>query len=94
MADDQADIAARVIRTIAKTQGIDPTSFSADSSFEEMNVDSLDGINIVFAVETEFDINVPDEAVKALRGVRDVIDGVEKLVAEKPAVQPAPVTGQ
>jgi acyl carrier protein len=85
------DVAARVLRIIAETQRIPEDSFTADSTFEEMNVDSLDGINIVFAVEGEFEINVPDEAVKDLRGVRDVINGVEELLAQKVA---APVAQQ
>ena len=80
MADN---IAQRVMQVIAKTQHIDVATFTADSTFEEMKIDSLDGINIVFAIESEFAIDVPDEAMKALRSVRDVINGVEKLLAEK-----------
>ena len=79
------DVAARVLRVIAETQRIPPDSFTVDSTFEEMKVDSLDGINIVFAVETEFGISVPDDDVKDLRGVRDVIQGVEQLLAQKQA---------
>lgn len=94
MADDQEDITARVMRVIAETQRIDLASFTADSTFEEMKIDSLDGINIVFAVESEFDVTVPDEAMTDLRSVRDVIDGVEKLRAGEPWTQPAPVTQQ
>ena len=90
MPESSEDIATRVIRVIAKTQHIEPTAFTADSTFEEMKIDSLDGINIVFAVETEFGVDVPDEAMKALRSVRDVIDGVEKLLAEGPKISEAP----
>lgn len=77
------EIADRVIQVIAKTQHLQPESFTVDSTFEEMKIDSLDGINIVFAVENEFGINVPDEAMKQLRSVRDVINGVEALLAAK-----------
>lgn len=79
-----------MIRVIAETQKIDPASFTADSTFEQLNIDSLDGINIVFATESEFGIAVPDEAVKALRSVRDVITGVEKLVGEPAEAVEAP----
>ena len=80
---DSAEIATRVMQTIAKTQHVDVASFTADSTFEELKIDSLDGINIVFAVENEFGIEVPDDAMKALRSVRDVINGVERLMASK-----------
>ena len=41
----------------------------------------LDGINILFAVESEFNINIPDDAARNLRSVRDVIDGIAKLLS-------------
>jgi len=40
----------------------------------------MDGVNIVFALENEFNINVPDEEVKNIRSVRDMVEGVRKLV--------------
>ena len=40
----------------------------------------VDGINILFALENEFNIYIPDEDVKTIRSVRDVVEGVRKLV--------------
>lgn len=76
------DVMARVIRVIAETQRVPADGISPDSTFEELKIDSLDGINIVFAIENEFNINVPDDAAKSLRSVRDVANGVEKLIGE------------
>jgi acyl carrier protein len=78
MADD---VMSRVIRVIAETQRVPLDTIKPESTFEELKIDSLDGINIVFAIENEFNINVPDDAAKSLRSVRDVAEGVEKLVA-------------
>jgi acyl carrier protein len=75
------DVLGRVMRIIAETQRIAPEKVTADSTFEELQIDSLDGINILFAIENEFNINVPDEAAKSLRTVRDMAAGVEKLIA-------------
>lgn len=74
------DVLQRVIRVIAETQRIPADKISPDSTFEELQIDSLDGINILFAIENEFNINVPDDAAKSLRGVRDMAEGVEKLI--------------
>jgi len=76
--DDQ--LTQRVLRIIAETQRKDPSQVSAESSFEELGIDSMDGVNIVFALENEFNINVPDEEVKNIHSVRDMIDGVRRLV--------------
>jgi len=78
--DDQ--LTQRVLRIIAETQRKEPSQVTADSSFEELGIDSMDGVNIVFALENEFNINVPDEEVKNIRSVRDMIDGVRKLVEQ------------
>ena len=66
-------------------------SLSWDSTFAELNIDSLDGINILFAVESEFNINIPDEAAQSIRSVRDVVDGIAKLLAEGPGGNKEPV---
>ena len=75
------DVMSRVIRVIAETQRIPLETVTPESTFEELKIDSLDGINIVFAIENEFNISVPDEAAKSLRSVRDVAEGVERLIA-------------
>jgi acyl carrier protein len=75
------DVMSRVIRVIAETQRIPVDSVKPESTFEDLKIDSLDGINIVFAIENEFNINVPDDAAKSLRSVNDVAAGVEKLLA-------------
>jgi acyl carrier protein len=75
------DVMSRVIRVIAETQRIPVDSVKPESTFEDLKIDSLDGINIVFAIENEFNINVPDDAAKSLRSVNDVALGVEKLLA-------------
>ena len=75
------DVLRRVIRVIAETQHIAEDGISADSTFEQLGIDSLDGINILFGIENEFGINVPDDAAKSIRSVRDMAEGVEKLLA-------------
>ena len=78
-----SDIEERVIRVIAETQQIDAKNITRCSTFAELDIDSFDGINVLFAIESEFDISVSDDDAKQLRGIADVIDGVEKLLAAK-----------
>jgi acyl carrier protein len=74
------DVADRVIKVIAETQRIPIESIHVNSSFEELKIDSLDGINILFGIENEFNISVPDDTATSLRSVNDVVEGVKKLV--------------
>jgi acyl carrier protein len=84
------DLTQRVLRIIAETQRKDPAQVTIDSSFEELGIDSMDGVNIIFALENEFDINVPDEEVKNIRSIRDMVEGVRKLVEQKTTGDAAP----
>ena len=79
----EADLADKVIQVIAQTQRISAESISVDSTFEQLKIDSLDGINIVFALENEFGISIPDDGVQNLHSVRETIDGVAGLIKQK-----------
>ena len=65
------EVSTRVLRIIADNQRKDVSLVTIDSSFEELGIDSMDAVNIVFALENEFNINVPDEEMKNIRSVRD-----------------------
>jgi acyl carrier protein len=80
-----AELAARAIQVIAKTQHLPPESITLDQTFAELKFDSLDGMNIMFAIENEFDISIPDEQAVQIKTVREMVEGIEKLVAAKEA---------
>jgi len=80
---ESGDLSAHVIRVIAQTQRIPVNTISVDSTFDELKIDSLDGINIVFALENEFSIEIPDEGVQNMHSIRETVDGVAKLIAAK-----------
>jgi acyl carrier protein len=79
------DIATRCIDIIAKSKSIPADSISLASTFDELNIDSLDKINISFEVEEAFNIEIPDEALSTLRTVGDMVQGVTKLTATTPS---------
>ena len=81
----EPELASRVAAVIAKTQKIPLESVTLDKTFEELKIDSLDGINLLFAVESEFDIDIPDDAARQIRSVREMVEGIEKLIAAKAA---------
>lgn len=79
------ELTSRVIAVLAQTQRLDPARVTPESTFEDLGIDSLDGINIAFALENEFGIDIPDDALPSLRSVRDVCAGVQKLLAAQEA---------
>jgi acyl carrier protein len=78
-------VTERVLKVIATSKKIPLETVTIDSGFEQLGIDSMDTVEILFALENEFDISIPDEEVRAIRSVRQICEGVEKLVAAKSA---------
>ncbi len=85
----QETTSQRVIRVIAENQRIPVETIQAGSTFQELNIDSLDGLHILFALEEEFDIDIPDDAGKEFTSIQQAITGVETLLARKQAAASA-----
>lgn len=83
------ELTQRVLKVIATSKRIPLEQVTIDSEFQQLNIDSMDAVEILFALENEFDINIPDEDVREVRNVRQMVEGVAKLVAAKAAAGPA-----
>lgn len=73
----------RVLKVIANTQRIPLERVKPDSTFEELGIDSMDSINILFDLESEFDIEINDEDAKKIRTIHEMVEGVTYLVEAK-----------
>ncbi len=72
----------RVIAVIARTRQIPPEQISLESSFAELGIDSLQGLNLLFELENEFNVNIPNPYALNVRGVRDLVESLGKILAE------------
>jgi acyl carrier protein len=79
------DLTQRVIGVIAKTQHLPPENIAPESTFQDLGIDSLDGINILFGLENEFDISIPDDAAQEIKGVPQAVAGIRTLLERKAA---------
>lgn len=71
---------------ISKEAGIDRSKISADSTLKDLEIQSLDAVQIIFEIEDHYKITLPDRDPNFdTESVKGLIDAVEKLVAEKPA---------
>lgn len=84
------EITERVIRVIAKSQHIEPATIQPESTFRELGIDSLDGLQLLFGLEEEFDIDIPDDAGKQFNSVGNVAEGIRLFLERKGAADPGP----
>ena len=77
------ELIQRVLKVIATSKRIPLETVTIASEFQQIGIDSMDAVEILFALENEFDISIPDDDVRSVRNVRQMCEGVEKLVAAK-----------
>ncbi len=92
---DPAAIESDVLDIIAKQAKVERALMTRKTSLAELNIQSLDLVEIIFALEDKFDIEVPynandpGSAGVSFQNVGDVIDGIAKLIAQRDARKPA-----
>ena len=74
------DVAQKVIEIIAREQHLEVAKINLDSTFAELGIDSLDGVNILFALEEEFKLDIPDSVAQNMKGVRQVVDSLTRVL--------------
>jgi acyl carrier protein len=77
------NVGEKVVEIIAREQHLDPSAVSIDATFEELGIDSLDGVNILFALEEEFKIDIPDTVAQNMKSVRQVVDSLTRVLEGK-----------
>ncbi len=77
------NVADKVIEIIAREQHLEPDKVTIDSTFAELGIDSLDGVNILFALEEEFKIDIPDAVAQNMKSVRQVVDSLTRVLEGK-----------
>lgn len=69
-----ADITERVRKVVIEHLDQDPAKVTPEASFyDDLGADSLDDLELVMALEEEFDVEIPDDEAEAVKTVGDVI---------------------
>ncbi len=82
-----SDLTARVIAEIASVKRISPEKITVESTFDELAIDSLDATNLLFLLEEEFGVSIPDAEARQMRDVHGAVEQVERLLAAKTQAQ-------
>ena len=68
----------KIMKIIEEQLGVEADRIKAESSFiDDLGADSLDIVELVMAMEEEFEIEIPDEDAEKLRTVQDVMTYLE-----------------
>ncbi|MEC8881805.1 MAG: acyl carrier protein [Pseudomonadota bacterium] len=71
----------KVLSIIADQLDLDQSEIKTDSSFvDDLGADSLDTVELVLALEEEFEVNIPDEEAEKITTVAQAIEKIEAHV--------------
>ena len=78
------DVEQTVMDIIAKEGSVPRDKIALDATLQDLDVHSLDSVQIIFALEDKFGITVPDDQAQHATGtVRQLIEGVRQLILAK-----------
>jgi len=70
-----ANIDERVKSIIVEQLGVDPAEVKPEAQFvNDLGADSLDTVELIMALEEEFDMEIPDEKAEKIKTVREALD--------------------
>lgn len=74
-----SNIEERVKKIVVEQLGVKDEEASNDASFvDDLGADSLDTVELVMALEEEFDMEIPDEEAEKIRTIQQAIDYITK----------------
>lgn len=72
------EIKSRVAKIVSEQLGVEEGKITDESKFmEDLGADSLDTVELVMALEDEFDCEIPDEEAEKLKSVGEVLGYIE-----------------
>jgi acyl carrier protein len=75
-----SDIEAQVKDIVVEQLGVSSDEVTADASFiDDLGADSLDTVELVMALEEEFECEIPDEKAEAITTVQKAIDYINSV---------------
>ena len=73
------EIQEKIVKIISEQLGKDESEISMSSNFiEDLDADSLDTVELVMALEEEFEIDIPDEAAEKITTVQSAVNFISE----------------
>ena len=77
---ERAEIERKLIEIVRSEKQIPDDKLTPGTALADAGVDSLDALTILFAIEEQFGISIPDDKARAIKTFGDMIDAVESLL--------------
>ena len=69
----------KIIEIISNTISIDKSKITPETKLTDLQIDSLDMVELALAFEAELETNIPDESISNFKTVQNIIDFINKI---------------
>ncbi|MEA2165728.1 MAG: acyl carrier protein [Thermoanaerobaculia bacterium] len=76
----RTEIEEKLADIVRKEKNVADDKLTLETPLADAGIDSLDALSILFAIEEEFHISIPDERARAIRTFGDMVEAIEALV--------------
>ena len=74
---DRSEIFDKIAEGAADVLGVDVAEISEETTFDDLDANSLERLQLVTAIEDEFNLEIDDETLLSLNSVADAVDAIE-----------------
>ena len=74
---DRSEIFDKIAEVAADVLSVDVAEISDETTFDDLDANSLERLQLVPAIEDEFDLEIDDETLLSLNSVADAVDAIE-----------------
>ena len=74
------EIYQKVRELIGEKKGLKPEDIFMTNSFEELDMDSLDSVELISELEDYFKVSIPNQELLKIKTVKEAVESLEKLV--------------
>ena len=74
---ERTEILEKVRDIASDVLGVDADEITEETTFDDLYADSLDRLQLVTAMEDEFDLEIDDDKLAAINSVADAVDAIE-----------------
>lgn len=67
----------RVKEIIVDELGVEGSAVTMESTLEDLGADSLDAVELIMALEEEYDLEFAEDEVKSMKSVKNIVDYIE-----------------
>ena len=76
----QEEIFAKVKEVIATKKGVPSDKITMENSFEELDMDSLDSVELISELEDHYDVSIPNQQLLQIKTIGEAVISLEKLL--------------